>query len=724
MRWQRTARLAIAAFVITFAGIVFVAMRRTSPVKEAPAPIHADDKAVFQTTGRSDLRRVDKAGKLVFSVTSMGQRVYPDGRSVFEHATLTLPDRNGRTITIVGDEAETVAPADGSSDISKANLKGNVRLTTSDGLTVMSSATSYDDKDGVVSVPGPVTFTRGRMTGRGVGATYDRKRDVLWLLADAQVSVAPDETGGGKLDATAGTAGLARADHYIRLTKPAHIVADARTIDADDVTAMLTPDDKNVQTMQLRGNSRIVGTGSNAQSMAAQDIDLTYAPDGRTLQHARLMERAVAQLPGTGNTPGQRLAARTIDMGLAADGTTLTDLNATENVALDLPAQGDLPAKTIRARTLVGADAGGAGLQTATFEGPVEYHETRAARGASPALDRTARAVRLIVQTKPGFGDLEQADFRGNVKFVDGDTTAEAPRAVYQVDKDRLDLSPSDGDPGPSPTVSDTQMTVQAHTIELTMSTNALKADTNVRSVLQRRTAPKAGRGERGGGDATHFPSMLKQDENVTITANHLEYESASSRARYIGAARLSQGTTEIKGDAIDIDDKSGNLNARGNVRTRMKLEDVDPKTNQRVLTDTNGAADIFVYEDAKRLAVYTGTPAARAHLVGAQGDMSGDRLELYLKEQASELDRLEAEGNVVVIESTRTAFGKHLTYTTADDTYVLTGPTVELYEPQDNACKKTRAQSFKFRRAVDTIETLGKPVDTQAGVTCPGRRD
>jgi lipopolysaccharide export system protein LptA len=246
-----------------------------------------------------------------------------------------------------------------------------------------------------------------------------------------------------------------------------------------------------------------------------------------------------------------------------------------------------------------------------------------------------------------------------------------------------------------------------------------------VRSVLQRKSPQKDGRGGRGAGnDTTHFPSMLKQDENVTITANRLDYDGASSRARYVGAARLSQGTTEVKGDVIDIDDKSGNLNARTGVRTKMKLEDVDPKTNQRVLTDTTGTGDTFAYDDAKRLAVYTGTPTSQSRLVGAQGDVTGDRIELYMKEDTNELERLEAEGKVVVIESTRTAFGKHLSYTAADDTYVLTGPTVELYEPQDNACKRTRAQSFKFRRGVDNIETSGKPVDTQPGVACPARRD
>src|SRR5262249_28157170 len=131
MRWQRTARLAIAAFVIVFAGIVFVAMRRTPPVKSAPVKTPVDEKAVVQTSGRADTRRVDKTGKLLFALTSMGQRLYPDGRSVLEHVSLTLPDRNGRTITIVSDEAETIAPTDGTSELAKANLKGNVRLTTS-----------------------------------------------------------------------------------------------------------------------------------------------------------------------------------------------------------------------------------------------------------------------------------------------------------------------------------------------------------------------------------------------------------------------------------------------------------------------------------------------------------------------------------------------------------------------------------------------------------------
>ena len=62
--------------------------------------------------------------------------------------------------------------------------------------------------------------------------------------------------------------------------------------------------------MQLRGNSRIVGTGAGAQSMSAKDIDLTYGPDGRTLQLAKLMEQSAVQLPSDG---GARRIARADD---------------------------------------------------------------------------------------------------------------------------------------------------------------------------------------------------------------------------------------------------------------------------------------------------------------------------------------------------------------------------------------------------------------------------
>jgi lipopolysaccharide export system protein LptA len=725
MRWQKAARLSIAVFIVVFAGFVFLALRKSGSVPPKAEKLKFDDQAVVQSVGGSDWKRVVN-GKVAFSIRCETQKTYEDGRNFCQHATITLPDRDGRTITITSDEAEAAKPADGTTDFSTVNVRGNVKLRTSDDLVLTCNEGSYNAKDGMMQVPGPVTFTRGRMTGKGTGATYDRDRDVLWILADANISVVPDATGGGALQATSGTAGLARADHYIRLSKAAHVVADNRTIDADDLTATLTPDDQKIQVMQLRGNSRIVGTGAGAQSMSAKDIDLTYAPDGRTLQTSKLMEQSVVQLPSDGGA--RRITARMIDMTMSPDGATVTQLNATENVVLDLPAQAAMPAKTIKASTLVAAGEGGAGLQTATFEGAVDYREVGAARGDQAAVDRHATARRLIVHTKPGLGDLQQAEFRGNVKFVDGaKSTAEAQVGVYQVDQDRLDLTPSTTDPGPPPTVTDGDLTVHARTISMTMGTEHLRADTDVRSLMERKPDTARGRGAPApaqGQGPTKLPSLLKQDQPVTIRSNRLEYDGAASHAVYSGAARLTQpGGTELQADTLEIDDTSGNLTAHLKVRTKMMLDDVDPKTKQRTSTETIGTADHFVYEDAKRLATYTSAGSVQAHLVGPIGDLTANRIDLFLKEGENELERLEADGTVTTIESNRTAHGRHLTYTSADETYVMVGSPVEVVSKEPTSCRKQLAGLLRFQRAVDNIQTEGSPVTT-TNIACPGTRD
>jgi len=186
------------------------------------------------------------------------------------------------------------------------------------------------------------------------------------------------------------------------------------------------------------------------------------------------------------------------------------------------------------------------------------------------------------------------------VKFLDGaKTTAEAPLGIYQVDQDRLDLSPSPNDPGPPPILTTSDLVVHARTISMTMSTQKLRADTDVRSVMERKQAPARGRaGAAPAPDQTKLPSLLKQDQPVTIRANRLEYDGATSHALYSGAARLTQpGGTELQADTLEIDDASGNLKAQVKVRTRMMMDDVDPKTNQRTSTETIGTSDNFLYE-------------------------------------------------------------------------------------------------------------------------------
>jgi lipopolysaccharide export system protein LptA len=718
-----------------------------------------------ETTGGATYERRSE-GKTVLSVTFGKQLTYADGRTkLLDGVTMKLPDRGGRSVTVAAQEADMVKPPD--KEIGTADFSGGVTLTTSDGLAVKSATASYNDADGIVKIPGPLTFSKARMHGRGVGGTYDRNREVLWILEQAQVDIDAGRDGTGAAHVTSKSAGMARLEHYTKFTGRAHLEGEGRVTDADETTVYLSQDDERIQRVEMRGNSTISAAShatGGPQSMAARDIDLAYAQDGRTLQMAHLVENASVQLPGSSGRAGRRVAARGIDIALGPDGSTVTDLTANQNVQVDLPAEGQIPARRITSAALLanGAPPAGpgqpGGLQHASFTGSVEYRETRAANKGAAAINRTARSERLEVKTKPGFGDVESADFRSNVHFTDGpDTSADAPVAVYDIAGDLLNLSPPiAGETGPGPHVENARLQLDAVHIQMALTPQSMKADTQVRSILKPGTSSdrtgndRAGRGGQGrsgqgtqrgaadrqgrlatvptlppaAGSETHMPSMLKQDKPVNVRANRLDYDGGNGVAVYSGSARLWQDETTIQADRITLDDRSGNLHAIRGVTTVMiltKAADAKPGAKPKPQASassqvTTTVADELVYNDAKHLATYL----TKAHMHGPDGDVTADKIELYLSAGGGELERAEAYGNVLSRQETRRAYGDHLTYLPDTDEYTMVGRPVRVYDDTPPNCKVTRGATLTFHKAVDTISASGNEVSGTQSQSIP----
>jgi lipopolysaccharide export system protein LptA len=216
---------------------------------------------------------------------------------------------------------------------------------------------------------------------------------------------------------------------------------------------------------------------------------------------------------------------------------------------------------------------------------------------------------------------------------------------------------------------------------------------------------------------------MLKQDQQVNVTSNRLDYDGVAE-ATYTGKALLWQEKSRIEGDTIVMNDTSGNLTATGKVSSTMMFEDEDPKTKVRKLTETKAHADMLVYDDAKRLATYTATGATLATLKNPQGDMSGKRIDLYLKESGNELERAEADDTVAVKLETLYATARHLIYTAATEIYVLTGdPVISVKKDEQGACKETRGNTVIYERACDSTRvtaTTGTATETKPLPACP----
>ena len=117
--------------------------------------------------------------------------------------------------------------------------------------------------------------------------------------------------------------------------------------------------------------------------------------------------------------------------------------------------------------------------------------------------------------------------------------------------------------------------------------------------------------------------------------------------------------------------------------------------------------ANELVYDDAERRARYTGT----ARMVGDQGDLRGERLELYFDESGRGLSRLEGFDAVRFALKARPGGGPRwgnggrITYFADDERYVLSGPratVVERLDPQQ--CRETTGRTLTFCTSTDRL--------------------
>jgi hypothetical protein len=106
--------------------------------------------------------------------------------------------------------------------------------------------------------------------------------------------------------------------------------------------------------------------------------------------------------------------------------------------------------------------------------------------------------------------------------------------------------------------------------------------------------------------------------------------------------------------------------------------------------------------------------------MTGPQGDMNAARIELFLKPSGDELDRAEGYDDLKLREQNRTTTGTRLTYTTADEKYVISGRPVEIVDP---CGRKTTGKTLTFAKATDTIVVDGSDrirTQTKGGGKCP----
>jgi lipopolysaccharide transport protein LptA len=610
-------------------------------------------------------------------------------------------------VTIAADEKDgsgtlkaTGKQADVGPDGSTIDLNGDVHLESSEVRARTEHAT-FAKNENLIRVPGAVELSEGKTSAKGVGMTFDRDKDVVTILDQAAISMAAE--GGATTEISCGTAIFARREHYRQFDKSVRMQRGGQLIEAETAVAHLSQDDKRIETIELRGATKITTANPSPgalQELKGNDVTLTYAADGEALQHAVVGSAAVIQIAGEAGKPGREIVAGMMDIGLAPDGSTPTALNARDAVRLTIPPEGNTLGRTIEAASLNAKGEPGRGLSRALFTGNVQFRE----RG--PNVSRAASAATLDVGLKPGMSAIEDAKFAHTVRFEEGKLLATAAAARYDVDEGTLELSGSEAG-APAPHVINDQIAIDAAKIDVTLEGPKMKAAAagtdKVKSILQPPKADAGGRSPGAGGappsDKTRLPSMLKQDQPVNVTAANLDYDGTTSTTKYDGAAQLWQGDTSMKGESITIDGQSGDLMVSA-VTSATVLEQTG-KDNTKERVRSVATAKDLKYDDASRRLTYTGD----AHMSSPEGDMTAAKIELYLKPSGNELERAEAYESVTLREQNRKTTGARMTYTTADERYVIVGAPVKIV---DQCERETTGKTLTFIKSTDNIVVDG----------------
>jgi lipopolysaccharide export system protein LptA len=685
MKWQKWARLLVATIGIAAAVVVYATMGERAKPLPVSEPTRLDPKAVIESSG--NVVQQVRGERQDFLIEAERQLTYEGGMTKLLGVKITVRNRGGRDYVVSGREAQA------GQNQKQLQLTGGVELKASDGFTVRTENAAFNQDTGLMTAPGGVTFERDRLSGSGTGMSYDKNADILSLVDQSHVALR-DEQGKTTLEFTSGKSTLDRMAHTLALDGNVHALRDEQIIEAAQGVARLTADDQRITDIELRGNSKVVG-GSGVDSMSARDMNLHYAPDGRTLEHAQLLGGGAVAMTGQNGSSGRHFFGETLDVLLAPDG-SLTKTTGRENVRLDFPASADAPARSIKARTLDADGAAGKGLTAARFADDVDYHEES---GKSSAA-RTARARALAITLDNDA--IASAVFTGAVKFDEQGLQAAAGEARYDPTAGSLRLSGAEG--GVLPRVADDQVTIDANTIDVALQGRLMKAAGGVKTMLR--------------ASKSKLPGLLKQDQPANVNADALDYQGAAGQAIYTGNATMWQGETAVRAEKVVIDQSKGDLLGSGNARSTIVLD-----TGASVAR----AADIR-YDDAAHTITYASAPnaagavATQAQLSGPQGDLRADRIEVILAPEGGHITRLEAYTNVSLKLDTRSAAGERLTYFADDERYLMSGAGTKAVKVVES-CRETTGRTLTFFKSTDRIIVDGNEeirTQTRNGVS-PG---
>jgi LPS export ABC transporter protein LptC/lipopolysaccharide transport protein LptA len=363
-----------------------------------------------------------------------------------------------------------------------------------------------------------------------------------------------------------------------------------------------------------------------ARELTADTVTMQFFPDGKNIKHAEAAGKAVMTVTpvrAERRADKKTIHAPRMDALFFEEGNRVKTFNATDGVRVEIEAT--IP----------------------------DGHPLRVTTSKSARAD-------FLEDSQ----DIDSVSQEGNFKYNEGDRNAVAERAVLDGQKEILNLR------GKRPMVWDAKARTQADEIDYDRQRDETHARGDVRTTYYSRETTN---------DSTPFKNTKSP---IFITAERADAQNEEGVAVYTINARGWQDDNFIKADRIELYQDDKRMVAIGNVESALYQAKQETSPGKREVVPGFATAERMTYSDTDRKIHYEGGVKAR------QGT---DRIEasfvdLYLEQETSEVNHMNAEGNVVLTQPGRRGVGDKLAYTSEDGRAVLTGKSARVDDVEKGA--------------------------------------
>ncbi|MGA7379192.1 MAG: LPS export ABC transporter periplasmic protein LptC [Candidatus Sulfotelmatobacter sp.] len=730
--------------------------------------IRAKDVKEFKLNGRAELHDVTII--LYGSDTSRFDQIYGENFT-FDPKSGNITAKGGVQIDLQANPAGVSAP----DQATPKELKNPIHLTTSDLVfnrdsgdastnsrvdfqtpqaTGWAVGVQYSAKSKTLTLASQIHVTLSGQDAASIFAAHGTiTRDPREVILDH----ARMERESGTLQSDQATFFLGTENEVERVVATGNVNAesaaqqeDQMTARADNAELLLVSKQNLLRTATLTGHVHVERIGSRPMQGDAGRVILDFLGQNQ-LQNVHAADGVrLAQHGASANTSGANSSPQNFDITapiidfFVVDGRRLDRAQTSGAAQITITTAANQNSTSESAQSTVITAGRFDAKFTATAEGQSRLTSFHGAPNAkivnlAPGLpDRVSTSQTLDATFLPE-GGIASITQQGSVAYTDNQppekrTQAWADKALYTPIDQILLLAGK-------PRVADGGMITTANTIRINRVTDDAFADGNVKSTYS---------------DLKEQPNgaLLASSSPIHVTAAKMTAHNSPAIALYEGNARLWQDANIIEAPSIQFDRERRSLVAQGNTTQPVSTVLVEEKLDHPSDADTGKSESAkpqhrgenksnkkteekldqdspvtitsakLTYADDDRQAHYTGGVTAK----GTGFEATADEMDVYLlsRSQAStsqslsapgRLDRMIAQGHVVIQQPGRRAEGQTLVYTASEDKFVLTGGPPSIFDAERG---KITGVSLTFFRADDRVLVEGEastPVVTQTRV-------